>query len=112
MSVQTLWLVSPQQLTTGTVTYYTAGTGQFATISQATVTNTSGGAETVTIYLVPSGGSAGDSTTIVDVKSTAANATTILSELIGHNIQPGGTIQAVASANTALTIAISGVVRT
>ena len=112
MTVQTSWLVSPQQITTSAVTYYTAGAGQRATISQATATNTTAGAVTVTVYLVPSAGSAGDSTTILGAKSIAANTTVILSELIGHNIEPAGTIQALAGANASITLAVSGVIRT
>ncbi len=112
MTVQPSWLMSPQQLTAASVIYYTAGAGQTATISQATVTNTTGGAVTITLYLVPSAGSAGDSTTILDAKSIAANTAVILSELIGHNVPAGCTIRALASAATSLTLAISGIIRT
>lgn len=102
-------LVPPTQLTTSTTTPYTAGTSTRALIIGATVTNTSGSAATVTIYLVPDGGSAGDSTTIVYQKSIPTGADPYIVEgLIGKTIAPAGMIKVVAGSNSALTLHVSG----
>jgi hypothetical protein len=104
-------LVAPQQCSTSTDTKYTAGTSERAVIIAATVTNTTAGAVTLRIYLVPTGGTANDTTTIYYVKSIPVSADPlVLDGLIGKVIEAGGTIQTLASANTSLTLHISGVV--
>jgi hypothetical protein len=100
-------LVTPQQIANATTTYYTS-TGLRTRIDKLTVTNPTAGAATVTIYLVPSGGSAGDSTTISKTKSVASLETWNCPDVVGHILEAGGTLQAVASAATTLTLAVSG----
>lgn len=100
-------LVAGSVLTNGVLTYYTA-TNVRATIQNATVVNTTAGAVTVTIHLVPSGGSPSASNMKISAQSVAAGQSYLCPELIGANVMVGGTIQALASANASLTLMISG----
>ena len=98
-------------LTTSAATYYTA-TNLKARIDALALTNTTGGAITATVYLVPSGGSAGVTNCILSAVSIAANSTLVVPGALGQWIESGGTIQALASANTSITIVASGVEQT
>lgn len=102
-------LVPPVLLTTSTDTQYTAPLSTKAVITAATITNSTGTSRTATVYLVPSGGSAGASTTIISAKAITPGDTYVCLELIGKVIEPSGSIQTVASANSALTFQVSGV---
>lgn len=97
------------QLTTSLVTYYTAGSTVMAKITNATAVNTSGSSATFTVYIVYSGGTAGDPTLIIDQKTVQSLETYTCPELLGKNIPQGATIQALASANTAITFHVSGI---
>lgn len=107
MAINLVNLVAGSILTTSAAVYYTA-TNVAATIRNATVTNTTAGAITVTIHIVPSGGAAAASNEKIAARSVAAGETYLAPELIGANVMPGGTIQALASANTSLTLMVSG----
>jgi len=98
---------STSQLTTSASTIYTA-TGLRAQVLAATVTNTSGGAVSVTIYLVPNGQSAGDANTLVKARSLNAGESYKVIELVGQAMNAGDTIQALASANTAISMMVGG----
>lgn len=78
-----------------------------AIIDKFTATNVSAGALTLSVNLVPNGGSATSSNLIVDAKSIAANDTYTFPELVGHTLESGGFISTIASA-TGLTIRASG----
>lgn len=89
----------PAQLTTSAATYYTAaGTLRDGRLLLA---NTTGGAVTYTVYVVPSGGSAGDSNAIVKGKSLGAND---FVEIDLPRMKSGDFVQALASAGTSITI--------
>src|SRR5919108_1543290 len=107
MAVRPVAAVEGVQLTTSTATYYTATNKKF-TIDKATVTNTTAGAVTFDLYLVPTGGSAGATNQLYKTQSVASNASLTLDAIIGHTLENGGTIQAVASAATSLALRISG----
>lgn len=101
-------LVPGSVLTNSTATYYTS-TNVRASIQNATLTNTTAGAVTATVYLVPPSGSAGASNIKISAQSIAAGATYNCPELIGAVLLSGGTIQALASANTSITFMVSGI---
>lgn len=102
-------LVEGSQLTTSAATYYTAPANTTTIIKKVTITNTSSGAVTVTIYLVPSGGSAGAANTITSAKSIAAGATYEAYEVENQVLMTSDSIQALASAATSLTLQASGI---
>jgi len=101
-------LVSGSQLTTSAATYYTTPAATRARIAAFTATNTTAGAVTMTVHLVPSGGSADNTNKVADAISLAANETKAITGAIGHVLEASGTIQALASANTSINIVVSG----
>lgn len=101
-------LVDGSQLDTTIATYYTA-TNVRARIDAIVLTNTTAGAETVTLHIVPSGGTADDTNCVLSAKSIAAGASYVPPGAIGQWLEDGGTLQALASAVTAITLVASGV---
>lgn len=108
MSVTLKAMIPATQLTSSAATYYTA-TRVTARIDNFTVTNTDSSAHQLTVYLVASGGSAGDSNTIIDTKSILPGETYTCPEMIGKILPVGSFIQAMADANTVLTISAGGI---
>lgn len=102
-------LVEGSQLTGSAVTYYTAPAKTKTILKKLTLTNTSAGAVTATVYLIPSGGTAGDANTLKKAVSIAAGATYDCAEAVNHVLEPGDFLQALASAGTAVTLMASGV---
>lgn len=102
-------LVPGSQLTTATATYYTASNSTTGVIQNATVTNTSGGSQTYTAYIIIGGGSPSASNEVVAAKAVAAGTTDVCPELEGKVIEALGTLRMVASANGALTLMVSGI---
>lgn len=87
-------------------TQYTASGGR-AIIDKFTAYNGTGGAVTLAINLVASGGSAGASNLKVS-KSLAAGETYGFPEIVGHVLNSGDFISTIAGAATSLVIRISG----
>jgi len=99
-------------LTTSTATYYTAPAAVKARIDAFAVANFSASPATFTLWLVPSGGSAGNSNILVSARSIAAGASARVPEAINQWILGGGTIQMSASAGSAITVTASGIEQT
>lgn len=95
------------QVANSTATYYTA-TNKKLKIDKATGFNSDGSAATLDVWIVPSGGTAGDGNKIIEGKSILSGATEILYELEGHIIPSGSTLQASSGTNDAITLTISG----
>ena len=97
--------LSPAASTTSVSTLYTVpSTGQFL-LTDIEICNTSATAGTFTIYLVPSGGTAGASNALFSASSINGNTTV---QWTGQqSLAAGSTVQALASATT-ITIKISG----
>ena len=83
-------------------------TAAYTTITAATAFNGSGTTRTVDIHIVPSGDSAGDDNKVYESLSIADAASAGLSFLVGHTMNPGDEIHAVASATTTIALRISG----
>jgi hypothetical protein len=110
MAVSVKKMVPGSQLTAGAVTYYTCPSLTRAKVTHATLTNHhASNAVSATIYLVPSGGSASDDTKVIDQLPVGPLETLVLSELAGHVIESGGTIQALASSASIMAFHVSGV---
>lgn len=101
-------LVNGSQLTTSAATYYTAPANTLTTISASSVTNTTATAQAVTVYLVPSGGTAGVTNCVCSARVVAPGETYNISGAIAQTLASGGTIQALSDAATALTLVVSG----
>ncbi|MGH1414841.1 MAG: hypothetical protein ACRBB0_15240 [Pelagimonas sp.] len=78
-------------------------------IDAATVCNPTGTADTLSVWLVPSGGSAGAATAVYFGLAVAAGGSVSLSNLVNHAIQAGGSLHLEAGTSaSALTVTISG----
>jgi hypothetical protein len=98
--------ISLTTLTTTAQTLYTASELYDFMIRHLWAANITGGAVTITLYLVADGGSAADSNAICKGYSIAANTTARLDFIAGTEfgslMQPGMMLQALASANSSI----------
>ena len=101
-------LISGSQLTVAAAVYYTTPVNTVTTISAMSVTNTTGTARTVTVHLVPSGGSADATNVVCSARTVSPGETFNVFGAIGQTLAAGGTIQALADAATALALVASG----
>lgn len=92
------------QLTTSAATYYTVPTNVISTISALSLCNTTAGAVTATVHLVPSGGTATATNMILSARTLAAGESFNVFTAIGQSMAQAGTIQALASANTSISL--------
>lgn len=97
------------QLPTAIAPAYTAPTGVKGVIKRAIFTNTTSGAATVLVHIVPPGGSVADGNMALNQVSIAGGETLIASELEGMVLDPGATLQAQASVSGSITAIVSGV---
>lgn len=97
-------VITAAQLTTSAATYYTTPTNVTTTISALSLCNTTAGAVTATVHLVPSGGSASATNMILSARTLAAGESFSVPYAIGQSMAQGGTIQALASANTSISL--------
>ena len=109
MAVTAKVMIPSTLLTTGAVVLYTAPSITRAVIQKATITNLDTVARTVTVHLVPSGGSASDTNAVLKAYPVPANFTLDLPDLQSHVLEAGGTIQALASAASVCSLRVSGV---
>lgn len=107
MTVTVKNLIPAKQAENTQTTQYTATNCQ-TIIDKFTVTNTSAGNETISIYIVPSAGAASDSNIYLDTRTIAPNETYTCPELVGHVMIVDSFISTIASAASSLTIAASG----
>lgn len=92
------------QLQTTVSTIYTASTTRDFVIKHLWAANTTGTATTYTLYLVPSGGSAGTANTFAFEVPLAANTTVLLDASIETMLQPGMSMQGLCAANNDVNI--------
>lgn len=101
-------MVNGTNLTDSAVTYYTVETETRGIIKKATFCNDHTSVVTVTINLVPSGGSAAYGNQITKTKSLAAGETWSCYDLENHVLEAGGFISMVASVTAKVGVRISG----
>jgi len=111
MTITAKQMVAPQQLTNADALYYTVPANTTGVVKRATFTNTSAGAVTITANIVPAAGSSSASNRVIDPQSATLSAgqTYVAPELAGKTMPAGTMIRMLASANTAVTVAIDGV---
>lgn len=108
MSVVAKSLFAPLQLPAGNTVLYTA-TGVRCIIDKFTGSNTTAGAVTITVFLVPNAGAASVTNTIVPATfSLAAGQCYTFPEIVGHVLNAGDSIVAAPGTATALTMRGSG----
>lgn len=109
MTIQTAVLCPSTQVTNTAVTYVTGSASQKTVITRARATNSdTATAYTLTVYRVPSGGSAATGNILINARSIAPGATDLLPELQGMVLGAGDTIQALASTTLKINFTASG----
>jgi len=98
-------IIEGAQLTGSAATYYTAPVLTKVRLRKLVFCNTTGGAVNVTVYLVPSGGSAGVTNTVWSAKTLGAGVTIECYEAEGHVLEAGDFISALG---LSVTIQASG----
>ena len=99
-------LISGSQLTGSAATYYTAPANTTTIIKKLVLVNTTAGAVACTIYLIPSGGSAGATNTLTISRSIGINESWSCPEAENMVLAAGGFIQ---SLGLNVTIMASGI---
>jgi hypothetical protein len=107
MTVNSVCLIESKDAANVITTQYTASVGARVIIDKFTATNYTAGALTLTVYLVPSGGSAGNSN-LIKIKTLAAGECYTWPEIVGHTLNPQDFIATNASAATSINIRASG----
>lgn len=109
MSLNATSLVQGVQLPNAVSIRYTCPANTRIVIRHAVYTNTTAGAITVTAYVVPSGGSVADATTVISAQSIAGHAAYVSPELSGIVLNAGDTLQDFASAAASISLNASGI---
>ena len=108
MAITAKALFNPLQAAATEVSQYVTPAATRTIIDKFTGTNTTGASATLTVRLVPSGGAAGVTNTIVSAKNLAAGETYTFPEVVGHVLNPGDFISTIAGTAAAITIRASG----
>jgi len=101
-------IVNGVNLTNAAAIYYTTPASTRAVIKKATFVNDDTIPVTVTINLVPSGGSAAYGNALIKTKSLAAGETWICYEMENHELEAAGFISMLASVTEKIGCRISG----
>lgn len=104
MSVIDKCVVESQYAPNAETGIYAPGTGVRGTLLKFTATNVTGTAATITIKLIPAGGSASAENTITLTKSVEPGGYYAFPELIGHTLNPGDSLSVIAGTASALVI--------
>jgi hypothetical protein len=108
MAITPRSLVDGTNLTDSAATFYTAPASTRAIIKKATFCNDHSSTVTVTINLVPSGGSAAYGNQITKTKALAAGETWSCPDVENHVLEAAGFISMVASVTAKVGVRISG----
>lgn len=109
MAITPAKLIAGSQLTTAAATYYTAPANTKAIIHNMTIMNNTSGALTFTVHIVNSGASESASNMVISARTIAAGETYTCPEVVGKVLSATGTIRALASAGTSVSIMADGV---
>lgn len=97
-----------QQIAAAATTYYTA-TNVTARLDKCTVVNNDTVARTFSIYLVPSAGTAGVTNNVIATRSINVGETYTCPEVVGHWLNNGQFLAAIADVAAKLTLRVSGI---
>ena len=100
--------VDPVQLSTSaSSTLYAPTSGYTGVIKEILLSNPTTTTATATVYMVPSGGTAGNSNAIVPAITIAGNS--FITIPLSQVMTTGDTLKALASVGTTITMTVSGV---
>jgi hypothetical protein len=108
MSIIAKKLIASHYASVAATTEYTCPASTNTIIDKFTATNTDVGAQMITVYLVPSGGTAGASNTIISALPLSAGQTKDFSELQNHILNAGDFISVFVSVASKIVIRASG----
>lgn len=111
MSLNAAPIIQNQQLPAALTSLYTCPSARTVLIKHAVFCNTTGGAVTVTVEIVPNGGSSGNAAMLMDAISVAAGASYVSTELDGVVLQTGDSLYANASAAASISANIYGILQ-
>ncbi len=103
-------LQSGATLTTVAAAYVTCAANVQTILKRTVFTNVAAGAVTFTVYRVLNAGAPTTANEIIVARSIAAGGTDLAPELTNMVLNPGDTIQCLASANTSINVFSSGFV--
>lgn len=103
-----LQIATTQQLGNAAATLYTSPTATWTRIEKVTLYNGDSVSHNYTIYLVPSGSSAGATNILVSAQRIAAGATLSDFNIPGNYLNPGDFISAFADSAAHVNVAIGG----
>lgn len=106
-AVDTKPLIQTKYAETSETTQYTA-TGVKTIIDKLTATNVTATNDTITVRLVPNGGTAGASNAIAYNVTVLAGKTHTFPEVVGHVLAAGDFVSTLAGAASSLVIRMSG----
>ena len=106
MTITAQALIPPKFASTVLTADYTAAAKTI--VDAFTVTNCSGGASGLSVYVVPASGSPGADNCVVNTRIVAVNESYIVSPLLGQVIESGSAIWCVSDAGNALVLFASG----
>lgn len=109
MTITPQALIAGSQIAATATTYYTAPANTKAIIQNMTLTNTTAGALTATVHIISTGATETASNMVISARVIAAGETYNCPEVIGKVLLATGTIRALASSATSITITASGV---
>lgn len=107
-TVTPICLIEAAFVPSAQTTEYTAPASSTVIIDKFTVTNTDVGAQTVSINLVPSAGTAATSNLVIDAFSISAGATKDFTELQNQILSAGDFISLIGSIASKLVMRASG----
>lgn len=89
---------------------YTVAEGQTVMVQRVTFVNVSASSATISVWIVPSGSSADDTTLLVDAVSIPAGKSWNCQYLERHNLNASDAVYAQASSANTITAHVSGVI--
>lgn len=109
MAIKQALLIAPIQLTNIVANYLTVPSNTTYRIGRAVFVNPTGGALTITAYVVPAAGAPGVANEVIAALNVPAGASYVSPELAGLVLPDGSSIQALASAAASIVLYASGV---
>jgi hypothetical protein len=103
-------ILTSQQLASGDVTVYTVPANKAAKLAKLVLSNVSASAVTVSVSIVPSGGTVDGTHRVVSGYSLAAGDTTTITEVEGCWLGQGDLVSINTSAGTSVDVLLSGLV--
>lgn len=100
--------IIPRKFAENSQTVQYTASGCKTVIDKFTVTNNSAANVSLSINLIPSGGSASTANRVLNTRLIAVGECYICPEIVGQVIEDGGFISTLASAASSLTISASG----